>query len=77
MTKHNLSTTAGLKAFNTFMEDKSYVNGYVPTSDDFCLLAKVIERPDRKFVHALRWYNHVCSFSEEEENVIRIGKNVA
>eukprot|EP00009_Paramoeba_aestuarina_P003491 CAMPEP_0201523410 /NCGR_PEP_ID=MMETSP0161_2-20130828/19713_1 /ASSEMBLY_ACC=CAM_ASM_000251 /TAXON_ID=180227 /ORGANISM="Neoparamoeba aestuarina, Strain SoJaBio B1-5/56/2" /LENGTH=166 /DNA_ID=CAMNT_0047922517 /DNA_START=96 /DNA_END=592 /DNA_ORIENTATION=+ len=64
---HNLSNDAGLKAFNSFIEDKSYVNGFVPTSADFELLAEVKEAPAAKYVNALRWYNHVSSFSEEEK----------
>ena len=64
---HDLSNEAGLKAFNTHMEDKSYVNGYIPTTDDFKLLAEVKEAPNAKFVNALRWFNHVSSFSAEEK----------
>ena len=68
---HDLASADGLKAFNAHMEDKSYVCGFIPTTEDFAVLAEVKEAPNAKFVNALRWYNHVSSFTAEEKAAVK------
>merc|ERR1712142_1454619 len=46
---------------NTFLEDKSYVDGYVPSQADVVVF-KAMSQPDEKFVHALRWFLHMTSY---------------
>mmetsp|Transcript_41594 Transcript_41594/g.57997 ORF Transcript_41594/g.57997 Transcript_41594/m.57997 type:complete len:224 (+) Transcript_41594:88-759(+) len=65
---HDVSSPAGLKKFNTHLEDKSYVDGYVPSQADFDLVAEFKEAPNAKtYVFAHRWYLHISSFSQEEK----------
>eukprot|EP01115_Flamella_aegyptia_P015524 TRINITY_DN96022_c0_g1_i1.p1 TRINITY_DN96022_c0_g1~~TRINITY_DN96022_c0_g1_i1.p1 ORF type:complete len:203 (+),score=79.70 TRINITY_DN96022_c0_g1_i1:91-699(+) len=71
----DISTKKGLGLFNRHLQDKSYVGGYVPTSDDSDVFAKFSEAPAKNFIHALRWYNHINSFSKEEQESWQAGEN--
>merc|ERR1711931_106421 len=57
----DLNKDSGLKVLNTFLEDKSYVDGYVPSQADVVVF-KAMSQPDEKFVHALRWFLHMTSY---------------
>merc|ERR1712183_977349 len=58
----DLNKDAGLKVLNTFLEDKSYVDGYVPSQADVVVFKAMSGSPDEKFVHALRWFLHMTSY---------------
>jgi len=63
----DVSSPAGLKAFNTQLEDKSYVNDYIITTEDFAVFGQFKEAPYAKtHPNASRWYRHIASYSEEE-----------
>jgi len=62
----NLTTEAGLKALNAHLEDRSYVEGYTPSSADADVFAQLSAAPDAKFPHVLRWWNHINSYSTAE-----------
>lgn len=58
-----------LKALSSFLETRSYLTGYAPTSDDAECCAAVSKAPDAKsFLHAARWYKHITSFTDEERS---------
>ena len=42
---------------------------YVPSQADVAIYNALKGAPPGKFVHALRWYNHIASYSEDEKLV--------
>ncbi|KAL2917837.1 Translation elongation factor 1 beta [Polyrhizophydium stewartii] len=58
----DLNTDAGLKVLNTFLEDKSYIEGYTPSQADVAVFEAMKKAPAASFPHALRWYNHIAHF---------------
>merc|ERR1712226_692008 len=59
----DVSTEAGLKALNTFLEEHSYIEGFVPSQADVAVFDAAKKAPAKdKFPHAARWYAHVLSF---------------
>jgi len=72
----DLKSAAGLKALNEFLADKSYIDGYVPTTSDTAILSQLGSEPS-SYPHALRWYAHVSSFSAEEKKAFQQGNTTA
>jgi len=59
----DVSTEAGLKALNSFLEDHSYIEGFVPSQADVAVFDAAKKAPAKdKFPHAARWYAHILSF---------------
>ncbi|CAG8518672.1 6478_t:CDS:2, partial [Funneliformis caledonium] len=61
-----LDNDTGLKALNTFLQDKSYIEGFVPSQADVAIFEALNHKvPDpTKFPHATRWYNQIASYSD-------------
>ncbi|KAF7996973.1 hypothetical protein HCN44_005250 [Aphidius gifuensis] len=57
----DLKTPKGLKELNTYLADRSYVQGYVATQADVAVYEAVGKAPTSENPHALRWYNHIKS----------------
>ncbi|KAJ1560569.1 Elongation factor 1-beta [Nowakowskiella sp. JEL0078] len=56
----HLDKPEGLAVLNEFLEDKSYVEGYVPSQADVSVFEAVKTAPDAsKYPYASRWFNHV------------------
>ncbi|XP_018567488.1 elongation factor 1-beta' [Anoplophora glabripennis] len=66
MTFGDLNTDKGVKELNTFLEDKSYISGYSVSQWDVETFKQLPKAPAANFPHALRWYNHIKSFSPDE-----------
>ncbi|PZC78455.1 elongation factor 1-beta' [Helicoverpa zea] len=62
----DVKTAQGLNELNTYLADKSYVSGYVPTQADFQVFEQVGKAPSNSLPHALRWYNQIASYSADE-----------
>ncbi|XP_022916681.1 elongation factor 1-beta'-like [Onthophagus taurus] len=73
MTFGDLKTEQGVKALNTFLEDKSYISGFVPSQLDVDTFKTLGKAPGDSYQHALRWYNHIKSFSEAERKTFAVG----
>ncbi|CAF1243940.1 unnamed protein product [Adineta steineri] len=63
----DLQARDGLLLLNNFLADKSYVEGYRPTQGDVVVFEAVKKAPATDLENALRWYNHVASFSDAEK----------
>ncbi|CAF1589451.1 unnamed protein product [Rotaria sp. Silwood1] len=63
----DLQSADGLRLLNTFLVDKSYIEGYRPTQGDVVVFEAVKKAPATEFENALRWYNHIASFSDGEK----------
>ncbi|KAJ8942955.1 hypothetical protein NQ314_009868 [Rhamnusium bicolor] len=62
----DLKTEKGVKELNSFLEDKSYIGGYTLSQADVDTINQLPKTPAVNFPHALRWYNHIKSFSADE-----------
>jgi len=63
----DLKSAAGVKELNCFLADKSYIEGYIPSQADVTVFAALASAPGTEFAHALRWYNHIRSYSCDEK----------
>ncbi len=71
MASFDVSAAAGLKSFNTHLEEKSYVNGYILSGNDFALFDSFKEAPNAKtYPNVARWYSHIASYSAEERSAV-------
>ena len=63
----DLQTESGITSLNEFLQDKSYINGYVPSQADVVVVKAVKESlVTEKFPHAARWYRQIKSYSSSE-----------
>merc|ERR1712007_203527 len=66
----DLTTEEGPQALNSFLADRSYIEGYAPSQADAATVAGLAGKaPGAAYPHALRWYNHIMSMD--------LGKNAA
>jgi len=63
----DLKEDAGLTVLNEFLHDKSYIDGYVPSQADVAVFELMSGAPSGKYCHALRWFNHVKSYTSQFE----------
>jgi elongation factor 1-beta len=61
----DITSKAGAKAINDYLADRSYIDGYVPTSTDLAVLKVLKSAPALEFAHFLRWYNHIKSYGND------------
>lgn len=64
----NLQTLEGLEDLNSFLSDRSYVNGFRPSQADTYLFETLDTCPSDIFPHVYRWYRHIASFGMERKN---------
>uniref|UniRef100_A0A2M3ZZ64 Putative elongation factor 1 beta/delta chain n=1 Tax=Anopheles triannulatus TaxID=58253 RepID=A0A2M3ZZ64_9DIPT len=62
----DVKTANGLKELDKFLADNSYISGYVPSKADLSVFEALGKAPAAANVNALRWYNHIASFSAKE-----------
>jgi len=65
----DLKTPSGLKVLNDFLQDRSYIEGYVPSQADNAVFDAISSPPPSDMVHALRWYNHMLSYQKEKTSL--------
>ncbi len=59
----DVKTPGGLAKLNSYLETRSYLEGYVPSTADVAVQEAVGKEPDAaKFPHAARWYRQVASY---------------
>lgn len=61
----DLKSAAGLKELNEHLASSSYINGYLPSDSDNATFGQLGGAPKGQ-PHALRWYNHIASFTKDE-----------
>ncbi|XP_073979032.1 elongation factor 1-beta [Rhodnius prolixus] len=64
MTISDLKCEKGVKEFDVYIADRSYVEGYVASQADIAVLESFAKAPNDETPHAKRWYSHIKSFSE-------------
>lgn len=72
-----LDTDQGLASLNSFLEDKSYIEGqahflifsFQASQADTVVFNALKEAPNsQKYVHAARWYKHISSFGAKKDS---------
>jgi len=64
----DLKTEAGLAELNTYLADKTYIVGFVPSSADVEAQALVGTCPcNTKFVNVCRWFKTINDYTTEEK----------
>lgn len=63
----DLQSRDGLQVLNTFLGDKSYIEGYVPSQGDAVVFEALKKAPTTDMENVLRWYNHIASFNDAEK----------
>ena len=62
----DLNTDRGLQQLNTFLGERSYIQGYQPSQADTVVYNSFDKAPTTMYNHVLRWYNHIKSFGNEK-----------
>lgn len=58
----NLNTEAGIAILNSFLADKSYIEGYTASQADVAVYEALASAPvPAKYPHAARWFSHVSA----------------
>ncbi|KAK1119388.1 hypothetical protein K0M31_013219 [Melipona bicolor] len=58
----DLKTDKGIKDLNSYLADRSYIEGWQPTQADVVVLEALGKIPTSSNPHVLRWYNHIKSY---------------
>ncbi|CAG8601540.1 249_t:CDS:2, partial [Acaulospora morrowiae] len=61
-----LEKDSGLTVLNSYLEDKSYIEGYEPSQADVSVFKALNHKVpvSEKFPYAARWYHHIASYSD-------------
>ena len=51
-----------LKTLNTYLQDRSYIEGYQPSQADRTVFTALTQPPPSDLCHVLRWYKHIKSY---------------
>jgi len=70
----DLRNESGLSILNDFLAGKSYIEGFQPSQADVVVFRSIPTAPT-SFLHALRWYSHIQSFTDMD-SLPGVGKNL-
>ncbi|KAG8124704.1 hypothetical protein E2320_020067 [Naja naja] len=70
----DLKSPSGMQLLNSFLSDKSYIEGYVPSQADVAVFEAVGSSPPPELYHALRWYNHIKSYEKQKASLPGVKK---
>lgn len=63
----DLKTEKGVKDLDAYLVDRSYIEGYQPSQVDVAVFEQLSAAPSESTPNALRWYNHIKSYSNDEK----------
>ncbi|XP_054266705.1 elongation factor 1-beta'-like [Macrosteles quadrilineatus] len=63
----SVSSEKGVKDLDAYLSERSYIQGYQPTNADVAVFEAFSKAPTSSTPHALRWYNHIKSFTADEK----------
>ncbi|XP_029049919.1 elongation factor 1-beta' [Osmia bicornis bicornis] len=58
----DFKTDEGVKDLNSYLADRSYIEGWQPSQADVAVLEALEKAPTSSNPHVLRWYNHIKSY---------------
>ncbi|XP_069082085.1 elongation factor 1-beta [Pleurodeles waltl] len=70
----DLKSSAGLQVLNSFLADRSYIEGFVPSQADVAVFEALSCAPPADLFHALRWYNHIRSYEKQKASLPGVKK---
>ncbi|XP_068458130.1 elongation factor 1-beta [Clinocottus analis] len=70
----DLKSASGLKVLNSFLSERSYIEGYVPSQADVAVFEAISAPPTSDLCHALRWYNHLKSYQSQRSSLPGVKK---
>ncbi|XP_033834709.1 elongation factor 1-beta [Periophthalmus magnuspinnatus] len=70
----DLRSASGLKVLNDFLSERSYIEGFVPSQADVAVFEALSAAPPADLCHALRWYNHIKSYSSSKAGLPGVKK---
>ncbi|XP_053610408.1 elongation factor 1-beta' [Plodia interpunctella] len=62
----DVKTAQGLNDLNTYLAERSYLSGFVPSQADVQVFEQVGKAPAASLPHALRWFNQIASYTPAE-----------
>jgi len=62
----DLKNNSGVQALNSYLADKSYIEGFVPSQADLVVFEALGKAPNGAD-HALRWWKHIESYTSSEQ----------
>ncbi|XP_063973732.1 elongation factor 1-beta' [Diachasmimorpha longicaudata] len=62
----DLKTPQGLKDLDTYLADRSYIEGYQASQADVAVYDALGKAPTSSNPHVLRWYNHIKSCDQKK-----------
>jgi len=63
----DVNSDNGLKSLNGYLESRSYIEGWSPSTSDVAVFEGISKAPcGKKFPHSRRWYNQIASYSADE-----------
>ncbi|KAF2344282.1 Glutathione S-transferase C-terminal-like, partial [Trinorchestia longiramus] len=65
----NLKQSAGVKALNDFLSDRSYIEGYSASQSDVAVFEALGSAPAASYPHALRWYHQLASYGSDKTSL--------
>lgn len=65
---NSLNSDAGFTFLNNYLSDRSYIRGYQPSKADAVVYKTLDSEPSVKYLHLLRWYNHMKSYGKAKES---------
>jgi len=72
----DLKSESGVKSLNEYLSSRSYVSGYEPSQSDVDIYTQLGKAPASSVQHALRWYEHISSYSPAERKAFPKGEPV-
>ncbi|XP_060923228.1 elongation factor 1-beta [Limanda limanda] len=70
----DLKSASGLKVLNDFLQERSYIEGFVPSQADVAVFDAISTPPSAELCHALRWYNHIKSYHSQKNSLPGVKK---
>ncbi|XP_061572224.1 elongation factor 1-beta [Cololabis saira] len=70
----DLKSASGLSVLNDFLSARSYIEGFVPSQADVAVFDSISSPPPADLCHALRWYNHIKSYSSQKSSLPGVKK---
>ncbi|CAD6891124.1 unnamed protein product [Tilletia controversa] len=70
MSLPDFSSDAGLAQLESYVSDKSYIDGHSPSQADVAVFSALKSSPDaKKYPHAARWFDHIASWEAEHKDL--------
>jgi len=64
----DVKTPKGLEELNNFLQDRSYIDGYLPTKADSSVYDAMGKAPTGNYPHVQRWYRQIASYNGSERS---------